>query len=303
MNITIRQLQIFIAVSRAGSYTQAAKKIHLTQPAVSMQIRQLEHQLEIPLFEQLGKKIYLTEAGKEIYQHARNILDQLNEMETFIDNLKGLSQGKLRISVATTANYFAPTLLSTFYQRFPGVTVTLDITNRQKLICQLEENEVDLVVMGQPPKNMALNATPFRKNPLVIIAPPAHPLAKKRGKIPLSLLEDEIFLVREPGSGTRIAMENFFRSYNLNITTGMEISSSEAIKQSVSAGMGLAIIQVDAIQTELTLKQLVVLNVEHLPIQRHWYVVHRKGKRLSKLAEAFKQFIIDESKNLPTRKE
>ncbi|MCW8824996.1 MAG: LysR family transcriptional regulator [Gammaproteobacteria bacterium] len=297
MNITIRQLEIFIAVSRAESYTQAAKAVHLTQPAVSMQIKQLEHQLGIPLFEQLGKKIYLTEAGKEIYQHARNIVEQLSEMETFIDNLKGLNHGKLRISVATTANYFAPTLLSTFYQRFPGVTVSLDITNRQTLIQQLEENEVDLVIMGQPPKNMALDAIPFMDNPLVIIAPTKHPLSKKK-KITLSQLEDEVFLVRESGSGTRIAMENFFKKHNLQLTTGMEISSSEAIKQSVSAGMGLGIIQVDAIQTELTLKQLVILNVEHLPIQRHWYIVHRKGKRLSMLANAFKQFIIDESKIL-----
>ncbi|MDH3354956.1 MAG: LysR family transcriptional regulator [Chromatiales bacterium] len=297
MNITIRQLEIFIAVSKAESYTQAAKVIHLTQPAVSMQIKQLEHQLGIPLFEQLGKKIYLTESGKEIHQHARNILEQLNEMETFIDNTKGLNQGKLRISVATTANYFAPALLSTFYKRFPGVTVTLDITNRQTLIQQLDENEVDLVIMGQPPKNMALDATPFMDNPLVIIAPPNHPLNGKK-KIPLARLEEEVFLVRETGSGTRIAMEKFFKNHKLQLTTGMEISSSEAIKQSVSAGMGLGIIQVDAIQTELTLKQLVVLDVEHLPIQRHWYIVHRKGKRLSMLANAFKQFIIDESKIL-----
>lgn len=297
MNITIRQLEIFIAVSRAESYTQAAKEIHLTQPAVSMQIKQLEHQLGIPLFEQLGKKIYLTEAGKEIYQHARNILDQLDEMETFIDNIKGLNQGKLRISVATTANYFAPTLLSTFYKRFPGVTVTLDITNRQTLIQQLDENEVDLVIMGKPPKNMPLDATPFMDNPLVIIAPPDHPLARKK-KIPIAQLEKEIFLVREPGSGTRVVMEKFFKNHNLQVTTGMEISSSEAIKQSVSAGMGLALIQVDAIQTELKLKQLAILNVEHLPIERHWYIVHRKGKRLSMLADAFKQFIIDESKML-----
>lgn len=197
MNITIRQLEIFIAVSRAESYTQAAKEIHLTQPAVSMQIKQLEHQLGIPLFEQLGKKIYLTEAGKEIYQHARNILDQLDEMETFIDNIKGLNQGKLRISVATTANYFAPTLLSTFYKRFPGVTVTLDITNRQTLIQQLDENEVDLVIMGKPPKNMPLDATPFMDNPLVIIAPPDHPLARKK-KIPIAQLEKEIFWYANP---------------------------------------------------------------------------------------------------------
>jgi DNA-binding transcriptional LysR family regulator len=297
MNITIRQLEIFIAVSRAESYTQASKVVHLTQPAVSMQIKQLEHQLGIPLFEQLGKKIYLTEAGKEIYQYARNIIEQLGEMQAFIDNLKGLNHGKLRISVATTANYFAPTLLSTFYKRFPGVTVTLDITNRQTLIQQLEENEVDLVIMGLPPKSMALEATPFMDNPLVIVAPADHPLASKK-KIPLADLEKEIFLVREPGSGTRIAMENFFKKHHLQLTTGMEISSSEAIKQSVSAGMGLGIIQVDAIQTELTLKRLVILNVEHLPIQRHWYIVHRKGKRLSMLASAFKQFIIEESKIL-----
>ncbi|MBF0469920.1 MAG: LysR family transcriptional regulator [Gammaproteobacteria bacterium] len=294
MNITIRQLEIFVAVVRAESYTRAAQKIHLTQPAVSMQVKQLESQLEVVLFEQLGKKIYLTEAGSEVYHYARTVINQLQEMRTVLEEIKGLRYGKLRISVATTANYFAPTLLSTFYKRHPNVSVNLNVTNRQTLLQQLEENEVDLVIMGKPPSTMELEAEAFMENPLVIIAPPEHPLASAQ-EIKLSQLLSEIFLVREEGSGTRGAMERFFKTHHCKITTGMEISSDEAIKQSVKAGLGLGFLSYDAIQSELDLQQLTVLNVEHLPIRRYWYLVHRKGKRLSRFALAFKEFMIAEA--------
>jgi DNA-binding transcriptional LysR family regulator len=293
MNITLRQLKVFASVAKHLSFTRAAEELHLTQPAVSMQVKQLEGQLQAPLFEQLGKKIFLTEAGQEVYQYSRTIADQLQELETVLNNLKGLEHGRLNISVATTANYFAPALLSTFYSRFPGVTVSLDVTNRQTLLQQLTENEVDLVIMGQPPAQMDLEAGAFMENPLVVIAPPDHVLAKQKS-VPLSALEKEIFLVRESGSGTRNAMERFFNAHKIDITTGMEVSSDEAIKQSVQAGLGLGVMSRDAVQMELSLGKLVILDVDAFPLLRHWYVVHRKGKRLSAVAQAFKDFLLAE---------
>jgi DNA-binding transcriptional LysR family regulator len=294
MNITLRQLKVFSAVAKRLSFTRAAEELHLTQPAVSMQVKQLEGQLEIPLFEQLGKKIYLTEAGEEVQHYSRAIAQQLDDMATALANLKGLEHGKLRISVATTANYFAPHLLAAFTRRYPGVNVVLDVTNRQTLLRQLSENEVDMVIMGIPPAEMELEAGPFMENPLVLIAPPGHPLVGKKN-IALKQLEQEVFLLREPGSGTRSAMERFFARHEISITASMEVSSDEAIKQSVQAGLGLSVMSQDAVEMELTLQRLKILDVVDFPIQRYWYVVHRKGKRLSAIAQAFKDFLLNEA--------
>ena len=290
MNITLRQLKVFAAVARLRSYTRAAEELCLTQPAVSMQVKQLELQLEVPLFEQLGKKIYLTEAGEEVYHYSRSISDQVDELEMVLANLKGMEQGKLKISVATTANYFAPHLLGAFCQDLPGVTIVLDVTNRQTLIRQLADNEVDLVIMGRPPAEVEVESWNFMDNPLVIIAPPTHPLAGQQG-IELMHMAKEAFLMREQGSGTRSAMEGFFSQHSTAIKAGMEVRSDEAIKQSVQAGLGLAVMSRDAIQMELTLGKLIILDVQGLPIMRHWHVMHRKGKRLSVVAQAFKEFL------------
>lgn len=297
MHLTLRQLKVFESVARQLNYTRAARELHLTQPAVSMQIKQLEESLGVALFEQLGKRIHLTEAGQEVLTYARSINQQLDELEGILDRMKGLSGGRLRISVATTANYFIPTLLGTFARRYPDVTVTLDVTNRETLLRQIGENTVDLAIMGQPPAALDVEAHAFMENPLVIVAPPDHPLASQK-KIPLLRLQDEVFLVREPGSGTRIAMERFFSERNMHLKTGMEVGSNEAIKQSVQAGMGLGLLSHATIEQELALKRLAVLDVAEFPIMRHWYVVHRKGKRLSAAAEAFKQFMLKEAAHL-----
>lgn len=294
MNITLRQLKVFASVARHLSFTRAAEELHLTQPAVSMQVKQLEGQLDIALFEQLGKKIYLTEAGEEVYQYSRLIAQQLDELETVLANLKGLESGKLRISVATTANYFAPRLLAAFCQRLPGVNVILNVTNRQTLLRQLADNEVDMVIMGQPPGEMELEADIFMDNPLVTIAPPDHPLTKKKA-IPIKELEKETFLMRETGSGTRIAMQRFFDQHGVTLTTSMEVSSDEAIKQSVQAGLGLGVMSEDAVQMELGLGKLAILDIKEFPFVRYWYLVHRRGKRLSAIAEAFKEFMVREA--------
>jgi DNA-binding transcriptional LysR family regulator len=294
LHLTFRQLSVFEAVAQHLNYTRAAEELHLTQPAVSMQIKQLEESLGLAIFEQLGKRIHLTGAGGEVLAYARAITQQLDELEDVLNRIKGLSGGRLRISVATTANYFIPTLLGTFSRRYPDITVSLDVTNRESLLRQLSENTVDLVVMGQPPAEADVDAQAFMDNPLVVVAPPDHPLAREK-KIPLVRLQEETFLVREPGSGTRIAMERFFSERGMKLKTGMEVGSNEAIKQSVQAGLGLGLLSRDTVEQELLLKRLVILGVAEFPIMRHWYVVHRKGKRLSAVAEAFKQFALKEA--------
>ena len=291
IRLTLHQLNILQAVARGGSFSRASRELHLSQPAVSMQIKQLEESLGLPLFEQIGKRIHLTEAGKEVLTYARAITQQLDELEGVLNRLKGLSGGRLRISVATTANYFIPSLLGNFSRRFPDVTVTLDVTNRETLLKQLAENTVDLVIMGQPPAEADVVAEAFMDNPLVVVAPPGHPLAGKK-RIPLSRIQEETFLVRESGSGTRIAMERFLRARGLKQKTGMEVGSNEAIKQSVQAGLGLGLLSRTTIEQELALKRLVVLDIAEFPIMRQWFVVHRRGKRLSAAAEAFKNFML-----------
>jgi len=297
MNVTLRQLKVFAAVARHLSFTKAAEELCLTQPAVSMQVKQLEHQLDVSLFEQLGKKIYLTDAGAEVYHYSRQITQQLEELEMVLANLKGLERGKLKISVASTANYFAPTLLGTFCARFPGVTVSLDVTNRETLLRQLIENEVDLVVMGQPPSDMDLEAGAFMENPLVVVAPKDHPLVGEKN-IPLKRLEKETFLVREQGSGTRSAMESFFAEQRFEPQITMEMSSNEAIKQAVMADMGLSFLSLHTVGLELRHGLLKRLDVEGTPVMRTWHIVHLQSKVLSPAAEAFRYFVIERGEGL-----
>lgn len=296
LHLTLRQLRVFDAVARHLSYSRAAEALYLTQPAVSMQIKQLEESAGVPLFEQFGKKIYLTEAGKEFQHYCRNILQQLNDAEAMFADLKGMS-GKLSICVASTASYFTPQLLAEFCRRHPKAQVSLNVTNREVLLQLLANNETDMVIMGRPPEGFDLDATPFMENRLAIIAPVNHALANAKN-IPLSRLSEETFLVREQGSGTRIAMERFFADQGIKLTTGTEMSTNEAIKQAVQAGMGLGILSMHTVQLELEMQRLVVLDVQSFPIQRRWYVVHRQGKRLGNVAQAFKSFLLEEAATL-----
>ena len=293
MNITFRQLRVFGAVARHLSFTRAAEELHLTQPAVSMQVKQLEEVVGLPLFEQIGKKIYLTDAGREMARYGEAVIALLDEAELVFGEMKGLRRGRLRITVASTANYFAPRLLAAFCRQHPEVRVSLDVTNREGLLRALAENTTDLVIMGQPPAELDVEAESFMDNPLVVIAAPDHPLAGRR-KIPLEVLAGETFLVREKGSGTRSAMERHFAEHGISLSTPMEMSSSEAIKQGVEAGLGLGLLSLHTLEMELALERVVVLDVESFPIMRHWFVVHRKGKRLSRVAEAFRRFVISQ---------
>lgn len=297
MNITLRQLKIFEAVTRHLNFTKAAEELHLTQPAVSMQIKQLEQAIEMPLFDQVGKRISLTETGEELQRYSRQISALLVEAEQVIAELKGIRRGRLNITVASTANYFVPRLWATFRLQHPGVMVSLNVTNREGLIRALAENETDLVIMGQPPEDMDLIAESFMPNPLVVIAPPSHPLCDAR-HIPLPRMKTEIFLVREQGSGTRSLMERVFAEKGLEPSTPIEMSSTEAIKQGVEAGLGLALLSVHTLEMELALQRLVVLDVEGFPVLRDWYIVHRAGKRLSAVAQAFRDFMLQKTTDI-----
>ncbi|MGZ8256399.1 MAG: LysR family transcriptional regulator, partial [Gallionella sp.] len=274
LHFTLRQLQVFEKVASHLNYSRAAEELYLSQPAVSMQIKQLEAHIGLALFEQMGKKIFLTEAGRELFHYARNIAQQLVEMEAMFDEMKGLGQGKLTLSVVNTANYFTPQLLATFCQRHPHINVNLQVANRDAVLQQLADNRTDLAIMGQPPSGLDLSSKQFLDNPLVVIAAPTHPLAKLK-KIKFAQLAEQTFLSREQGSGTRSAMERVFAQHHIQPRISMAMETNEAIKQAVQAGMGLGILSLHSIELELETHRLVVLNVEHFPLLRHWFVVHR----------------------------
>lgn len=291
LHFTLRQLQVFEKVASHLNYSRAAEELYLSQPAVSMQIKQLEGHIGLPLFEQMGKKIFLTEAGRELFHYARSIAQQLAEMESVFDEMKGVGQGKLTLSVVNTANYFTPQLLATFCQRHPNINIILQVANRDAVLKQLADNNTDLAIMGQPPDGLDIEAVRFMDNPLVVIASPSHPLAQL-SQISFAQLADQNFLSREKGSGTRSAMERVFAQHNIQPHISMEMETNEAIKQAVQAGMGLGILSLHSIELELETKRLVMLNVEYFPLLRHWFVAHRSTKRLSSAALSFKDFLL-----------
>ena len=294
MHTTLRQLKVFQTVAEALNFTRAARELHLSQPAVSMQVKQLEEAVGLPLFELTGKKVRLTDAGREVHHYARTVFQTFQEMEEVLGALKGLDTGHLDIAVASTVNYFAPRLLAAFHRRYPGIDLRLDVTNRERLIELLKANEIDVVLMGLPPEDIELENEPFMENPLVVIAPPDHPLRGAR-RIPVQRLAQEVFLMREEGSGTRLAMERFFAEQSIPLSAGMQMTRNEAIKQAVRAGMGLGVVSTHTIELELETGRLVVLDVEGFPLLRHWHMVYRKSKRLSPAARAFHDFVLAEA--------
>ncbi len=291
LNITLRQLRIFDQVARHGSISRAAEALHLTQPAVSMQVKELERQVGLALLEQIGKRLFLTDAGRELAEHARRILAQMADVESAMHQLRGLERGQLRLAVVTTANYVAPRLLASYSDKNPGVHISLQVGNREAVLAALADNRTDLAIMGQPPDDSDVVAQHFMDNPLVVIAPPTHPLARE-ARIPLSRLSREVLLVREAGSGTRAAMERFFIARGVTFRAGSELGTNEAIKQAVQAGLGLGVISAQTIELELETGRLAVLPVEGFPIMRHWYIVHRRQKRLSAAAQAFRAHLL-----------
>lgn len=291
-NVTLRQLRVFTAVARNLSFTAAARELHLTQPAVSMQVKELEDGCGVPLFERIGRGIQLTEAGAELAQCAANVAEQLRQTQESLDAFRGLKKGLLKLGAVSTAKYFAPSVLSAFKHAYPDVAIRFAVGNREEMIRLLARNETDLLIMGRPPRELDTVAQAFAKHPLVVIAAPSHPLVRRR-RIPLRKLEQENFLIREQGSGTRASMERVFKERGVRYQASMEVSSNETIKQAVIAGMGIAFLSAHTVGLELKARKLVVLDVAGLPIVRDWFVIHLKTKRLSPIATAFRGFLLE----------
>jgi DNA-binding transcriptional LysR family regulator len=293
-------LRTFAEVARRQSFTAAAKALHLTQPAVSMQMRQLEDAAGLPLVEQLGRRIHLTDAGRELLPYAAGISDLLREAEDAMKALQGVGGGELSIAVTSTAKYFAPRLLAEFRRSHPEARLRLAVSNREAVVRELTENTVDLAVMGRPPRGLDTEAAPFAKHPIGIIAAPEHPLVGRK-RLPLERLAGETFIIRERGSGTRAAMEHVFAERGFKAGETLEMSSNETIKQAVMAGMGIAFLSMHTIGLELRAGRLALLAVSGLPVMREWYVIHRRGKRLSPAAQAFKSFLLEQGAALIER--
>jgi len=290
---TLRQLKAFEAVARHLSFSRAATELHLTQPAVSTQIRMLEDHAGLPLFEQLGKKIYLTQAGTELLDFARAIIRQFEEAEAAMAHYKGIAGGRLNVAVISAGDYFFPQLMVAFARRHPGVQLNLTVHNREELLGQLAANRTDLAVMVRPPAQDDTQHDAFAPHPYVIVAAPDHPLAREP-HVDMAALLRHPFVMRERGSDTWQSMEDAFGAQLAEVQVAMEIRSTETIKQAVIAGMGLGFLSAHTIGRELLDRSLMVLPVDGFPLMLHWYVVHRREKRLPPVARAFHQFLLDE---------
>jgi DNA-binding transcriptional LysR family regulator len=297
LRLTLRQLEILEAVAHCGSFSGASSELHLTLPAVSMQIKQLEESLGLPLFEHMGKRIQLTEAGRETLKTCRAIDGELSNLEHILAGLQGLKGGVLVVSAASTASVFAARLMAVFRDSHPNVRISLNVVNRETLLQHLAENSIDLALMGKPPDGLDITARAIMDNPLVVIAATSHPLAGKPD-ISLERLVKEPLISREQGSGTRGAVEKFLESQELSYTASMEMNKNEAIKQAVEAGLGLGVVSLHTVQAELISGQLCVLDVQGFPLIRQWYLVQRKGKRPSPAAQAFAEFVLAEAEQV-----
>ncbi len=294
-NATLRQLTVFESGARNLSYTRAAEELYLTQPTVSIQLKQLTELVGVPLIEQIGKRLYLTDAGEELLKVCREVFDSLARFEMLVSDMKGVKAGKLRLAVITTAKYFIPRLLGLFCQRYPGIDVSLKVTNRERVLQRMAENQDDLYVLGAVPEDTDMVVEPFLENPLVVVASRDHPLAREKRIAPQRLAE-EPFIMREPGSGIRLATEQFFAEHGIRLSVRMELGSNEAIKQAVAGNLGIAVLSAHTVPLERGSEELVLLDVKDFPIQRHWYLAYPRNKQLSVVAQAFLEFLHEEAR-------
>ena len=287
---TLHQLRIFPAVAQNGSFARAAEALHLSPPTLSLQVKQLSESVGQPLFEQLGKKIYLTAAGRTLAAACEDIEARMERLGEDLAALQGVERGSVKLAILTTVKYTVPKLLGGFCAAHPGIDVAMVVGNREKLLQRLAGNEDDLYIMGQPPDQMDVVSEAFADNPLVLVAPPDHPLVGKR-RIAPERLRSEPFILREPGSGTRLTSEKFFADHGIALKNRLEVGSNEAIKQTVAGGLGLAVLSAHTVTAELALGELVQLDVRGFPLIRRWHVVVPRGKRLSAAAQAFKDWL------------
>ena len=300
IHATLHQLKVFEATARHGSFTRAAEELYLTQPTVSIQVKQLTKAVGLPLFEQIGKRLYLTEAGKKLLATSQEIIQGVEQFDMTVADLKGMKQGQLRIAVITTAKYFVPRLLGPFCNAYPGIDISLKVTNHQNIQERMADNKDDLYIVSQPPSQPDLKTYPFLENPLVVIAPKNHPLVGQRN-IPISALNNEPFIMREPGSGTRDAVHKLFSKEEVEVKVRLELGSNEAIKQAIAGGLGISVLSQHTIISEGTGGEFSILDVQGFPIERQWYVGHLAGKHLSVVAESFLQYLLDESPAMAER--
>jgi DNA-binding transcriptional LysR family regulator len=291
-NITLRQLRVLSAVARHTSITKAADELHLTPPAVSMQLKDLERRVGMPLFDRDGRQLTLTTVGEYLLSYTRRALAVLKDAEDAVARLRGLQGGMLTVGLVSTAKYFLPGLLTRFRQDHPGIEVRLRVGNREQLVELMRGNEVDLAIMGRPPKDYATRAEPFAMHPHGLVTAPDHPFTR-RDQVPAAALAREGFIVREPGSGTRAALEEYWAHHHLKPQVVMEMSSNETIKQAVMAGMGVSLLSLHTIGLELRSKLIATPEVEGLPLVRRWHVVNNAGKLLSPAAEALRYFVLE----------
>jgi DNA-binding transcriptional LysR family regulator len=296
---TFRQLEIFEAIARLGSFTRASEELHLSQPTVSMQMKKLADMIGAPLIEQVGKKIHLTPDGQQLALATRDIFSILDHYTMSVDERRGLKQGKLSLMAITTASYFAPRLLGEFVKLYPGIDVSLRVTNKEQVLSSIADNLDDLYFLGQPPEDIDVVATPIMDNPIIVIAAPDHPLANKKN-IPLERIARETWLMREQGSGTRNAIERIFTGHGLNIHPRLELGSNEAIKQAVLAGLGISALSRHALSLNQP-GQFAVLDVVGFPILRHWYAVYPAGRQLSVVARAFLDYLLGRGEAAPVK--
>ena len=290
MNITFRQMRLFLALADTGSVSGAARALHVTQPTASMQLREVTEAVGLPLYEVIGRRVHLTDAGRDLAATARAIVDAWENFGQRVNAMHGLTRGRLRVAVVSTAKYFVPRILGGFCARYPEIDIALDVLNRDGVVAALRENRNDLYIMSRPPADMDIVQQPFLPNPLVVIAPEGHRLAGETG-IDFAALAGERFILRERGSGTRLACDDHFAASGVSPAVRLEMGSNEAIKQLVAGGMGLAVISRHALGPHLEDEQLTELDVAGFPIHSSWSIIYPRGKRLSPIAGEFLRFL------------
>ncbi|NCJ06068.1 LysR family transcriptional regulator [Synechococcales cyanobacterium C] len=295
--VTFHQLKVFEVTARRGSFTRAAEELFLTQPTVSIQMKQLTKAVGLPLFEQVGKRLFLTDAGQELLATCQDIFERLDQFDMTIADLQGLKKGQLRLCVISTAKYVIPRLLGPFCRQYPGIEVSLSVTNHEQVLERLRENLDDLYIPSQAPEHLDVNCFAFMDNPLVVLASRQHPLAQKVN-IPIAQLNGEDFIMRESGSGTRQAVEQLFERHNVAVNMRLELGSNEAIKQAVAGGLGISVLSRHCLALEGFSGQVITLDVEEFPIRRHWHVVYPKGKQLSVVAQTFFEYLQTQGKQV-----
>lgn len=288
MNATFRQLQLFLALAEHGSVSAAARVLHVTQPTASARLRELSDSIGLALYEVVNRRVHLTDAGRELAVTARRIADEWQAFEQRAQAMKGATRGRLRVAVVSTAKYFAPRILGTFCASHPDVEVSLEVLNRDAVVERLRQNLDDLYVMSMPPAELDVEHRAFMPNPLVVIAPLRHTHSKKR-RIRLAALSEERFILREKGSGTRMACDAHFRKLRFRPQVRLELGSNEAVKEAVAGGLGLGVVSIHALHDH---RGVAILDVEGFPIRSSWQIVRPRGKRLSPIAEVFQEHMI-----------